>query len=170
MKALPIRIRLTAWYFLVLAITFGVFAILAYAQMRQSIVSAVDAELRNRALEFQDSLSRGAQPASPEAIATELEQHAKGDLIQITDRKGEWLYRSPVIVQYESSLPDIKAAEDSPQLHTITYQAKPLRVLTTNISVGGVSYRVQLAEPIRSYQDAINRFGMLLLLSLPVLL
>jgi heavy metal sensor kinase len=170
MKELPIRIRLTAWYFLVLAITFGVFAILAYAQMRQSILSAVDAELRNRAQEFQDSLSRGTQPASPEAIVTELEQHAQGDLVQIADRTGEWLYRSPVILQYESSLPDIKAAGDRPQLLTIIYQSKPLRVFTTNISVGGASYRVQLAEPIRSYQDAINRFAMLLWLSLPILL
>jgi hypothetical protein len=58
MRPLPIRVRLTAWYFLVLCLAFGAFSFLAFFEVRGSIHSAVDEGLRDRAADIRELLER----------------------------------------------------------------------------------------------------------------
>ncbi|MCI0606394.1 ATP-binding protein [bacterium] len=167
MRAFSIRIRLAVWYFAVLAVTFCVFSLLAFEEMRRSILSAVDDELSGRAKSFEKMLNAQGTRSSRNLIQEELTRHAGNDLIQISDKAGDWVYRSPVMLRYESSLPKDR---QQAQLVTIEAEGEPLRVLNTNIRIGQETYRVQLAEPIRGYENAIKRFGLVMLLTLPVLL
>ncbi len=48
MKSLPIRVRLTAWYSLILALSIGVSGSIAYFAMSHSINAAIDVGLRHR--------------------------------------------------------------------------------------------------------------------------
>jgi len=54
MGPLPLRIRLAAWYFLVLFLAFGAFSLLAFFEVRRSIHSAVDEGLRDRAADIRE--------------------------------------------------------------------------------------------------------------------
>ena len=57
MKAIPIRTRLTALYFLILAAALIGFALFALAVMRQSIYTTVDEQLEDRARALQSLIS-----------------------------------------------------------------------------------------------------------------
>jgi hypothetical protein len=58
MRPLPIRVRLTAWYFLVLCLAFGMFSFLAFFEVRGCIHAAVDEGLRDRAADIQELLEQ----------------------------------------------------------------------------------------------------------------
>ena len=48
MTSLPLRIRITAWYFAVLATGFCAFGVVAYYAMRGSILETVDENLQDQ--------------------------------------------------------------------------------------------------------------------------
>jgi len=58
MRPLPLRVRLTAWYFLVLCLVFGAFSLLSFFEVRGSIHSAVDEGLRDRTADLRELLER----------------------------------------------------------------------------------------------------------------
>jgi len=65
MRPLPIRVKLTAWYFAVLAATFALFGTIAFFAMRKSIETTVDESLRDRASGIQELMER-VLPEGPE--------------------------------------------------------------------------------------------------------
>ena len=104
MKPLPIRIRLTAWYFAVLALSLALFGAVAFVSMRKSIETTVDESLRDRADGIQE-LMEHVLPEGPERLEDELREHselrAEGDLSQVSDEGGCWIYRSPLMKSYD---------------------------------------------------------------------
>ena len=95
MKPLPIRIRLTAWYFAVLALSLALFGAIAFFSMRRSIETTVDESLRDRADGIQE-LMEHVLPEGTERLEDELREHselrAEGDLSQVCDQGGDWIY------------------------------------------------------------------------------
>ena len=61
MMTLPIRLRLTAWYFAVLAVVLSAFGVSAYLEMRHSIHRTVDEELQIRAEGVHQLIERDIQ-------------------------------------------------------------------------------------------------------------
>jgi heavy metal sensor kinase len=165
MKPLPIRLRLMAWYFSVLAFTFGLFAWVAFHEMRQSLLFAVDQELRGRVSGFQRLLAQ----EEPEHYQAELLQHGgSSDLFEMKDATGKWIYRSPDMEVYHIDAPDVPLNEfwiESTRMNGI-----PLRVLTSRIRIGGREYGVATAVSLVNYQNAVRRFGTAMLFSMPLLL
>src|ERR1700690_2410953 len=104
MMTLPIRIRLTAWYFAVLAVVLSAFGIAAYLEMRHSIRRTVDEELQIRAEGvhqlMERAIQRGARQDLPEGLREHTELRAGGALLQVSDDQGNWLYRSTVMSDY----------------------------------------------------------------------
>ena len=45
-RQIPIRLRLTVWYVLLMAITFTAFGVFLYARFQSSLVNALDASLQ----------------------------------------------------------------------------------------------------------------------------
>jgi heavy metal sensor kinase len=88
----------------------------------------------------------------------------------MADANGNWIFRSPVIIPLESQLPPIEGVNQPLKRLTIRADGKPIRVLSTNVSINNGVYRVQIAEQIRGYENAIDGFGLALLIWLPVLL
>src|ERR1700730_13969880 len=102
MNSLPIGVRLTAWYFVVLGVTLSLFGLIAYFAMRTSIHETVDEELRARTEGVRRLIQRTAKYGT-EDLQRELRQHselAEGALLQVSNEKGNWLYRSPTIGSY----------------------------------------------------------------------
>src|ERR1700690_1484670 len=104
MMTLPIRIRLTAWYFAVLAVVLSAFGVSAYLEMRHSIRQTVDEELQIRADGVRQLIERDIQRGRKDELQEGLREHtelrAGGALLQVSDEQGNWLYRSTVMSDY----------------------------------------------------------------------
>ena len=168
MNSLPIGVRLTAWYFVVLGVTLSLFGLIAYFAMRTSIHETVDEELRARTEGVRRLIQRTAKYGT-EDLQRELRRHselAEGALLQVSNEKGNWVYRSPTIGSYDIS----RSQETSNTPSTFEFNEVPLRLLSTKIQAGDQSYLVQVATPVDDFYSALHRFGTLLVVSIPILL
>jgi heavy metal sensor kinase len=170
MMTLPIRLRLTAWYFAVLAVVLSAFGITAYMEMRHSIHRTVDEELQARAEGVHQlivrTIQRGAAGDLPEGLREHTELRQGGALLQVSDEQGNWLYRSPVMSDYgvprPARLP--KRAVDFFGEHI------PLRIWSEKVNVGGQLYLIQTAYEMDDFYGALEFFALGLSISIPLLL
>ena len=169
MTSLPLRIRITAWYFAVLATGFSLFGVIAFYAMRGSIHETVDENLQDQIQGVRELIERTASRGRAE-LAHELDQdeeiRAGSDLLQVSDPAGNWIYRSRTMTQYGPAAP----REARTSITTQQPNGVPLRVLTLPVQAGGETYIVQLAYPLDDFYEALDRFRRVLFLSSPLLL
>ena len=169
MKPLSIRFKLTAWYFAVLIVTFVLFGIVAFFAMQQGIETTVDEGLRDQVSGIQE-LMRNVQPEGPERLEEELREHsevrAEGDFSQISDGEGHWLFRSQLMRRFDIPLHDA----GKPSYYNMEIKSLPLRILASEVHLGGQTYVVQVAAPMDDFYDALDHFKWVLLLFSPFLL
>ncbi len=170
MITLPIRIRLTAWYFAVLAVVLSAFGITAYVEMRHSIRQTVDEELQIRAEGvhqlIERTIQRGARQDLPEGLREHTELRAGGALLQVSDEQGNWLYRSKVMSDYGVPRPVTIPKRATEYLG----RDVPLRIWSEKVAVGGDSYLIQSAFEMDDFYEALDYFALLLYISIPLLL
>ena len=170
MMTLPIRLRLTAWYFAVLAVVLSAFGFSAYFAMRHSIRKTVDEELQIRAEGvhqlIERTVQRGGLEDLPEGLREHTELRAGGALLQVSDEQGNWLYRSTVMSDYGVPRPATVPRRATEYLGN----AVPLRIWNQKVSVGGRSYLIQSAFEMDDFYEALNHFALLLFVSIPLLL
>ena len=173
MKRLSIGFRLAGWYFVVLGCSLAGFSVMAWFAMQASIYHAVDEELRDRVRGVAKFMNLQIGSLSIPEIRDEFREHSVlgpgGDLFQVCDQDGQWLYRS---VPLESNnVPIIKpGALDEPRFETLRVQGRSLRFFSDHIVVTGKPYTVQVAAPMHESFEALDRFRLLLLLAAPLLL
>ncbi|HEX8798783.1 MAG TPA: hypothetical protein VF772_09230, partial [Terriglobales bacterium] len=92
---MPVRTRLTLWYFLIVAASLIGFALFALAVMRHSIYTTVDEQLRDRAAAVQLLVSRTGSENIVDAVRERAELQSGSQLLQVSDGSGKFLYRSP---------------------------------------------------------------------------
>jgi len=167
---LPIRLRLTAWYFAILALILSVFGLGAYFEMRHSIHRTIDEELQLRADGVRQFIERTVQSGGKAALPEEFQKHSEpragGALLQVSDEQGRWLYRSAVMTNYKVP----RMADARANISNVMGGDVPLRVLSQRISAGGRLYLVQVAFEMDDFYEALHRFAVLLLVSIPLLL
>jgi heavy metal sensor kinase len=170
MMTLPIRLRLTAWYFAVLAVVLSAFGVSAYLEMRHSIHKTVDEELQIRAEGVHQlirrTIERGAEDDLQEGLREHTELRQGGALLQVSDEQGNWLYRSPIMSDYGVSRPSTIPRR------AVDFRGKdvPLRIWSRRVSVGGQSYLIQTAFEMDDFYEALHDFALLLFISIPLLL
>jgi heavy metal sensor kinase len=173
MKTRSIGFRLAAWYFLVFAAGIAAFSIAAWFGMRASLYDAIDDALRDRVRGVQTFMERQISALSLPEIRDEFREHSVlgpgGDLFQVCDRRGDWLYRS---VPLESNNVAITRPGEltSPRFDTAQVQQHQLRFYSQRVTSNGEPYTVQVAVPLDEIQEALERFRTLLLLAAPILL
>ena len=170
MRPLPIRVRLTAWYFVVLCLAFGMFSFLAFFEVRGSIHAAVDEGLRDRAADIQELLER---QWPPEQVKHELAEgssvRGEDDILQIAETRGEWAYSSVSALRYGLQMVRPARRREKFQFSTVYSKHMPLRILNGQLRIADKAYDVQVGAPMDDFYDAVNRFRLLLLFSVPVL-
>ncbi len=77
MMTLPIRLRLTAWYFAILAVVLSAFGISAYFAMRHSIRQTVDEELQIRSEGVRQLIERDIQRGHKDDLPEGLREHTE---------------------------------------------------------------------------------------------
>src|SRR5215467_11146287 len=170
----PIRVRLTSWYLGMLAAGLGLGGVGSWFAMRASAFETLDEELGGRISDVERFLRLQLATLSPAEIRDEfLEQPVLGpggDLFQVCDEQGEWLYRSPVL---ENSLAPIRLPDElgvRPVYDNLDIQGTPARFATGRVNVNGHVYAIEVAAPLSEFFRALDRFRLMLWLSVPVLL
>ncbi len=167
---LPIRLRLTAWYFAILAVVLCAFGVSAYIEMRHSIRKTVDEELQIRAEGVHQLIVRVIQRGQKEDLPDGLREHTElrqgGALLQVSDEQGNWLYRSTVMSDYGVPRP----SSNTRRITEYLGKEVPLRIWNEKVSVGGESYFIQSAFEMDDFYEALDHFELMLYISIPTLL
>jgi heavy metal sensor kinase len=173
MKITSIRVRLTAWYFVILTVALSAFGAGMFLVMWESIHTAVDDDLAARFNGVQRFVQRVFPGRTLEDIRYEFREHSGmkpgGDLLQISDAQGNWTFQSGSIRPYNIPVSSPRNAK-RPELKTIDVAGSPLRILTAKVDVDGQQYTLQLATALGGYYGVLRRFGWLILWSVPAVL
>jgi heavy metal sensor kinase len=157
-----------------LAVGLGLFGIGSWFAMRASAFDTIDEELEDRIRGVEKFMQLQIAALSPAEIRDEFREHSVlgpgGDLFQVCDEKGRWLYRSAGL---ESSNVPIRLPDQLPTrpiYESLTVQDTPVRFATGRITVNGHPYTIQVAAPLHEFYQALERFRLMLWLSAPLLL
>jgi heavy metal sensor kinase len=169
-KPLALRVRLTAWYFAVVALSFLLLGVVALYGMDRSIQGAVDNALQERANAIHSLITREITLHSLANLKRELREHSglssTDELMQIADAGGNWLYRSGSLASRAIPLP----REERPTVHTDRFAGLLLRVRSEWVSVNGQRFSIQVATPMHEFHEAVEEFRSLLVVAAPFLL
>jgi heavy metal sensor kinase len=174
MKFRSIRMRLTAWYLAMLGIGLAIFGVGSWYAMRASAFHTIDEELEDRIRGIQKFMQMQIASLSTIEIRDEFREHSVlgpgGDLFQVCNDEGEWLYRSAPLEN--NQVPIRRPNQLSSQLYfdNLEVQGVPIRFASARVIVNGNPYTVQVAAPMHEFYQALNRFRLILWLSVPLLL
>ena len=167
-KPLSLRVRLTAWYFGVVALSFLLISVVAVYGMDRSIQGAVDSALLERASAVHHLIEREVRSDSLEDLKDELREHSglssADQLMQVADAQGNWLYRSRSLVSHPIPL------QHPDQTYTDRFAGLLLRVRSERVLVNGQWFSIQVATPMHEFHEAVEHFRSLLIIAAPFLL
>jgi len=172
MRPASIRARLTLWYFAVQAITFAALGIGIFFAVRGTVHAAIDEDLRQRLQGIRRFMDRIGPTFSEDDLADELREHSGlrpgGDLLQVSDAQGNWVFRSASSRNYD--IPKPGEASAALRYETRIVRGIPLRIVSANFGVPGNTYTVQLAAPLAQVFEVLQQLQWLLVLSIPAVL
>jgi len=168
----PIRLQLTAWYFVVMLLTLSLFGVGMFVAMRLAIDQAVDRDLHQRFTGVEEFVGRHTPQTPSDRLRHEIQEHSGmrpgGELLQIATSDGSWLFQSDAMRQLGLS-PGTVSRSGRSSSATRVIRGVPVRVLTQWTVIDATAYGFQLAAPIDNSFAVLSRFGWLLLGSIPVL-
>ena len=174
MSLASIRVRLTAWYLVVLALGLGLFGVGSWFAMRASAFHTIDDELEDRIRGVEKFMQLQIASLSPAEIRDEFREHSVlgpgGDLFQVCDEKGQWLYRSVVLENSQVPIRLPNQLGNQPVFENMNVQRTPVRFATGRVSVNNHPYTIQVAAPLNEFYEALDRFRLVLWFSVPILL
>jgi len=157
-----------------LAIGLGLFGVGSWFAMRTSAFHTIDEELEDRIHGVEKFMQLQIAALSPVEIRDEFREHSVlgpgGDLFQVCDERGQWLYRSAVLENSQVPIRLPREVGDEPIYENLTVQGTPVRFATGRVVVNGHPYTIQVAAPLREFNEALERFRLILLLVAPLLL
>lgn len=174
MRFRSIRVRLTAWYLSMLALGLVVFGIGSWFAMRASVFHTIDEELQDRIRGVEKFMQIQIASLSPGEIRDEFREHSVlgpgGDLFQVCDEKGEWLYRSAVLEDSQVTIRRPGQLGEEAVFEDLVVQGTPVHFATRRVLVNNQPYAIQVAAPLSEFHEALERFRLILWLSVPLLL
>ena len=173
-KSLPIRMRLTLWYFAMFASAAALVCLASLWLLQRSVDQAEYHELQERAEDLQLVLSHADADRSPQQLGDELasiyEVKDDGKYLQVQDEQGNWLFRSKRMVAQNPELPapgDLPTTGLISQFHQGTRYVK---ILSYPIAVRGKRYSVQTGMALNKSKVLVANFRNNLLLLTPIVI
>src|SRR5690348_3209264 len=141
--------------------------------MRATVYHAIDDELRDRVQGVRAFMDRQISSLSVPEIRDEFREHSVlgpgGDLFQVCDDTGQFLYRSVPLEANNVAVP-LPATLVRPRFAMLRVQGHVLRFYSQRILVNGKPYTVQVAAPMNEALEALGWFRIILALAAPLLL
>jgi heavy metal sensor kinase len=157
-----------------LALGLIVFGIGSWFAMRASVFHTIDEELQDRIRGVEKFIQIQIASLSPGEIRDEFREHSVlgpgGDLFQVCDEKGEWLYRSAVLENSQVTIRRPDQLGEEAVFEDLVVQSTPVRFATMRVVVNNQPYAIQVAAPLKEFYEALKRFRLVLWLSVPLLL
>jgi heavy metal sensor kinase len=91
------------------------------------------------------------------------------DILQIAETRGEWMCSSVSALRYGLQMVRPARGREKFQFSTVYSKHIPLRILNGQVRIADKAYDVQIGAPMDDFYDAVNRFRLILLFSVPVL-
>src|ERR1700704_5830920 len=117
MKSLPIRLRLSAWYLLILCLSLAVLAWVIFFCAQKKISRFIDSDLRARLKTTQTFMEQQIPGGLGKDLQDEFQEYSAsqpgGELLQISNASGEWIFQSPSI-QKVNIPPGLPSGEGNP--------------------------------------------------------
>jgi heavy metal sensor kinase len=171
--ALPIRIRLAAWYSAVVALTLIGFAFGMYLAIQTAIHKAVDNELASRLDGIHTFLWRHLPWQSGKELLQEFQEHSGltpgGDLYDVMDEQHRWVYQ-PATMRTLGLEPNLPEGPHEDRYKTLKRGGRLVRVLTANVEVAKRQYTVRVATVITAVSEVLERLRWLALLVIPAII
>src|SRR6202521_4962778 len=165
---LPLRARITAWSFAGLTVSFPAFAWISDYGFRSSIkTNANDASRAN--LESVANVIRRTAAKGPAEIKDELNElmglWAGGALLEVAGADGMLIVQSPQFTRPYRNLPPV----NSPQVTYLTANLADMqyRIAMQSVAVEGQTFRIRAAVNTEPFDDALDRFRVVLAETLP---
>jgi heavy metal sensor kinase len=142
--------------------------------MRASAFHTIDDELEDRIRGVEKFMQIQIASLSPVEIRDEFREHSVlgpgGDLFQVCNGKGEWLYRSAVLENSQIAIRHPGQLGQDSIFEDMVVQSTPVRFATKRVVVNDQPYSIQVAAPLHEFYEALERFRLILWLSVPMLL
>lgn len=174
MQALPIRLRLSLWYFVLFATAACLLSATSWWMLRRGVDSTEYHDLQERAEDVQLLLLHEDPNTSLEAARAEFEAiysiKDDGKWLAVVDENGNWIYRSKRIIALNSPLP---APDRLPREGTIAefnQGTRYVRVFAYPIVVRGKKYSVQTGIALNKPMALLASFGKDLLMLTPAVI
>jgi heavy metal sensor kinase len=174
MKSLPIRVRLTLWYFVMFASAAALLCIASMWMLQRSVDETEYHELQERANDVRDILSHEDPARSLDQLRSDFASiydfKDDGKYLQVRDEQGNWIFRSKRMIAQN---PDLKAPDRLSKTGDISefQQGKHLlRSLAYPIVVRGRHYSVQTSLSLNKSMVLLANFRTKLLLLTPMVI
>ncbi len=174
MRTRSIGVRLSLWYTAVLGMALVTFGAVVWWAVQHSLNHAIDDTLRDRIEGIRQFIEAHSTSLGLEEMQMEFREHSVlgpgGDLFQVLDKSGGWLYRSDPL--YDENVPVYQVSDlgSDRRFETLVIQGAPLRFLSRSIEVAGRPYSVQVAAPLHEVQEGLRDLVWILLSITPLVL
>jgi heavy metal sensor kinase len=174
MKPLPIRLRLTLWYFVMFASAALLLSSASWWMLRRTVAATVHQDLQERIDDVAVQLHQMGTQVAPEEVRSRFEdlysQRDDGKWLQILDQNGRWIYRSERITSAGQPLAPPNALPRTGLIQDFVQGTHHVRALSVPIFVDGHAYSVETGISMRKPQALLHGFGLGLLLITPIVL
>jgi heavy metal sensor kinase len=163
-RRLPIRVRLTLWYAVVIAATLFAIGFVSLWMVNRAIDDLENNELQQRVRSVRRFLE-GRSPQETlaqlhEAITAAYDVSHGNKWLQVIDEHGNWIYRSPHVVAAYPNLVLPQQTEPAGSYFTYATEAISVRALIEPITVRGVRYTVQTGLSLTKTLAVLSNFRM----------
>jgi heavy metal sensor kinase len=163
---LTIRTRLTAIYCAMFCLGAAALETGAYAALKLAVYAIADHDLQARLNGLEEFLGEHLPRLNVARVQKEIKTHLalQPDFLRIVNQNGPMIFEAPALASFSE-----EAAGASPRMWTAGRE-QPLRILAVRRSINGIEYRLLLASDLTAPLEVVRRFGLLLLLSSPILI
>ena len=179
MKPPPIRVRLTAWYLVVILVSLALYSFATYFGLRKAIEDTVDHQLQARADNIQQFLKTNAiqQQGDPPQLLPESSGLGPGDeLYQVSEASGTIIYQSPAMHELDVPIDTTRLRShyrhhrDNGNFTTYYRRARDVRALSSNVQVASNAYQIQVATFVSPLYEALDTFRIWVWIGVPIII
>jgi heavy metal sensor kinase len=174
MKALPIRMRLSLWYFAMFATAACLLSIASWWMLRRCVDATEYHDLQERAEDVQLLLAHEDPSRSIEDLRDDLTAvysiKDDGKWLQVMDQDGNWIFRSKRMIAENPELPKPDRLPSQGIIAEFHQGTRYVRVLAYPIMVRGKRYSVHSGIALNKSMVLLNSFRADLLLLTPAVI
>lgn len=174
MRSLPIRLRLTLWYFAMFASASTLLCLTSLWMLQRSVDETAYHELQERADDVRAVLSHEGSDQNREQpsrdLATVYNLTDDGKYLQVRDEHGNWIFRSRRMIEQNPALPSPESLPKAGLTAEFRQGIHRVRTLAYPIEVRGERYSVQTGISLDKSVVLLANFRTNLLLLTPIVI